>query len=64
MTDEQHKGQNKKDKRTNNNLQDSTLKYTDWETQAPLKLRGRTGMFRTGKLLKGWCESDVDSEEL
>jgi len=36
--DKQHNGQKKKDKRTNNDLQNTTQKTKDWATQTPLKL--------------------------
>ena len=35
--DRQYNGQKKKDKITNNDIQDITQKTADWATQAPLK---------------------------
>ena len=35
--DHQYNGQNKKDKRTNNDVQKTTHKTKDWATRTPLK---------------------------
>ena len=39
--DRQHNGQKKKDKRTNNDLQNITHKTKDWVTRTPLNTRGK-----------------------
>ena len=43
--DRQHNGQKKKDKRTNNDLQNTTQKIKDWITRTSLK----TQVLRKGK---------------
>ena len=41
--DRQHNGQNKKDKRTNKDLQKILYKAKDWITRTPLKLGVNSG---------------------
>ena len=52
--DRQHNGHKKKDKRTNNYLQNTTKKTKDRATRTPLKTRdqGRTQDFKLGGALK------------